>query len=344
MAKTGTLTYKDLVNEVDKGVFRPVYLLMGDESYYIDLAADYIASHAITEDEAAFNLFTIYAEPTTQPADIANSARRLPMMAKYQVVNVKECQNVKKWDDLIYYLEKPSPSTILILSYKNGSMDRRKKVTAKIEEVGGVLISNRLKDGMLPYFISDYLKEKNVGIDRKALMMLVENIGSDLSRLTGEIDKLCITLPEGGAVITPELIEKNIGISKDFNQWEFKDAIVKQDVLKANRIINYFCDNPKLNPPIMTVAILFRFFATLMQMYYAPQEVRGNSDMLAKYLDMKSSSQLQDYFTASKHYSAMKTMKIIAKLRETDAKLKGLEKGNATDADVMRELVFFILH
>ncbi len=341
MAKKGVLTYKDILKEVDAGDFKPVYLLMGEESYYIDLLTDYISSHALTQEEADFNLFVMYATDHTEVGDIINSAKRLPMMGKYQVIIVKECQNVKKWDDMIYYVNNPSKSTILILSYKNGSMDRRKKFVSVIEESGGLFVSSKLKEGMLPYFIRDYLKDKNIDIDNNATMMLVENIGADLSRMTSELDKLCITLPENVNAISPELIEKNIGISKDFNQWEFKSAIVRHDVLKANRIINYFCDNPKLNSPIMTVAMLFNFFADLMMVYYAPDK---SEDGLVKHLELKSAYPLKDLREAARHYSAMKTMKIIGKLRETDAKLKGLEKGSATDADVMRELVFFILH
>ncbi len=341
MAKTA-ITHKDIIAEVGKGVFRPVYLLMGEESYYIDRLTDYIASHAVTEDEAAFNLTTIYATNQTDPAEIINASKRYPMMSKYQVVIVKECQNVKKIDDLAFYLQTPLKSTILILNYKNGTMDRRKKVVSLIEKSGVVYVSDRLKEYALPSFITDYLRRKHVGIDHQATMMLVENIGSDLNRLAGELDKLCITLPHDVTAITPEHIEKNIGISKNFNQWELKDAIIKKDVMKANRIINYFCDNPKANPPIMTVSMLFNFFAALMQIHYAPDR---SEQGLMSHLGLKSPYQLRDYRTALPHYSAMKTMRIIGKLRETDAKLKGVEKGSMTsDADVMRELVFFILH
>ena len=341
MAKTA-ITHKDIITEVGKGIFHPVYLLMGEESYYIDRLTGYIASHAITEEEAAFNLTTIYATNLTTPAEIINASKRYPMMSKYQVVIVKECQNVKKTDDLAFYLEKPLKSTILILSYKNGTMDRRKKVVSLIENSGVVYVSNRVKEYALPQFITDYLKRKHVAIDHQATMMLVENIGSDLNRMAGELDKLCITLPQGTTSITPEHIEKNIGISKNFNQWELKDAIINKDVMKANRIINYFCDNPKANPLFMTVSMLFNFFAALMQIHYAPD--RSEQGLMA-HLGLKSSYQLKDYRLALPHYSAMKTMRIIGKLRETDAKLKGVEKGGmTTDADVMRELVFFILH
>ncbi len=336
------VTYKDIISEVSQGVFRPVYLLMGDESYYIDKVTDYIVDKALKPEETAFNLTTIYATDKTDIGEPINAARRFPMGAERQVVVVKEGQNLKKLDELQPYVEHPMPTTILVLNYKNGTVDQRKKIVSAITSHGGlVCVSNRLKDGMLPTFVQDYLKRKRFAIDNQAMMMLCENIGSDLNRLSSELDKLCITLPEGVNLITPEHIEKNIGISKNFNQFELKNAIVSHDVLKANRIINYFCDNPKLNSPIATVAILFSYFANLMQAWYSPEKTEQG---LMQYLDLRNSFQLRDYKEGMRFYSAMKTMRIIAKLREADARLKGIEKGNMSDADVMKELIFFILH
>lgn len=341
MAKTATISHRDIIEEVNKGVFKPVYLLMGEEGYYIDKLTDFIAQKALTEDQQAFNLTTIYGTPDTNVGEIINMARRYPVNSQYQVIIVKECQNVKKIDDLAIYLQKPVDRTIIILSYKNGKIDKRKKVVGMIASVGTVFESERLKDTMLPFFIDDYLKRKKVAIDENAKMMLADNIGADLSRMASEIDKLCITLKEGERRITADHIEKNIGISKNFNQWELRDAIVKHDVLKANRIINYFCDNPKLNSPIMTVAVLFSFFANLMQAYYSPDKTEQG---MVNYLDFKSAYQLRDIKAAMRFYNGRKTMEIIAKLREADARLKGIGKGNMTDAEVMKELIFFILH
>ena len=341
MAKK-TYTYHDILAEVEKGVFHPVYLLMGEESYYIDRLTEAIAEKAVTEDEAAFNLTTIYATDHTDPADIINASRRYPMMAPRQIIIVKECQNVKRRiDELLPYIEKPSPTTVLVINYKNGTVDGRKKITSLVQAQGVVFTSPRVKDQMLPSFILEYLKKKNVGIDYQATMMLVENIGSDLNRLTGEIDKLCITLPPDVKTITPDHIEKNIGISKNFNQFELKAAIINNEVVKANRIINYFCDNPKLNPPIATVAVLFSYFASLMQAHYAPDK---SEDGLMGYLGLKNPYALKDYKMGMRRFNAMKTMKIISKLREADARLKGVEKGSMSDADVMKELLFFIMH
>lgn len=335
------ISHRDIITAIRAQQYAPIYLLMGEESYYIDRIADYIADNILTEDEKGFNLMTIYCTRETNVADIINSAKRYPMMSKYQILIVKECQNLLKFDDLQFYAQKPLETTILVLCYKNGTVDGRKKVVAMINKVGVVFESKRLKDGMLPSFIDDYLRRKQVTIDDRARMMMVENIGSDLNRLTSELDKLCITLPAGTTRITPELIEKNIGISKEFNQWEFRNAIIERDVLKANQIINYFVENPKVNPPVMTISMLFNFFANVMQAYYSP--VKTDQGIM-QHLELRSSWQFRDYQMAMRNYSAMKTMQIIGKLRETDAKLKGVGKGNATDADIMRELVYFILH
>ena len=341
MAKTSGITHRDIIAEVGKGEFRPVYLLMGEESYYIDKLSDYISSKAVSEDEAAFNLITIYATKDMDSGAIVNAAKRYPMMSKYQVVIVKECQNVKNFDALNAYLAKPMTTTVLILCYKNGTMDRRKKTVSLVEASGVVFNSPRLKDGMLPSFISDYLRRKKVEIENQAMMMLVENIGSDLNRLAGELDKLCLTLPQGRTRITADDVERNIGISKNYNVWELKSAVISKDVMKANRIINYFCDNPKQGQPIMVVATLFSFFAGVMQAWYAPDK---SEQGLMEQLEVRSSFALRDYKVAMGNYSAGKTMRIIAKLRETDMKLKGIEKGSLSDGDVMRELIFFILH
>ena len=335
------ISHRDIITAIRSQQYAPIYLLMGEESYYIDRIADYIADNILTEEEKGFNLMTIYCTRETNVGDIVNSAKRYPMMSKYQILIVKECQNLLKFDDLQFYAQKPLDTTILVLCYKNGTVDRRKKVVAMIDKVGVGFESKKLKDGMLPSFIDDYLKRKKVSIDDRARMMLVENIGSDLNRLASELDKLCLTVPQDTMRITPELIEKNIGISKDFNQWEFRNAIIEKNVVKANQIINYFVENPKVNPPVMTIAMLFNFFANVMQAYYSP--VKTDQGIM-QHLELRNSWQFRDYQTAMRNYSAMKTMQIIAKLRETDAKLKGVEKGNVSDADIMRELVYFILH
>lgn len=335
------ISHRDIITAIRNGEYAPIYLLMGEESYYIDRIANFIADNILTEEEKGFNLITMYCTRETNVADIINSAKKYPMMSKYQILIVKECQNLLKFDDLQFYVQKPLESTILVLCYKNGTVDRRKKTVAMIEKVGVVYESKKLRDGQLPTFIDEYLQRKKVTIEDRARMMLVDSIGSDLNRMASELDKLYVTLPEGVNRITPELIEKNIGISKEFNNFELRNAIIERNVFKANQIINYFNDNPKDNAPVVTIAMLFNFFAGVMQAYYAPVKTEQG---LMEQLELRNSWQLRDYQNAMRNYSALKTMQIIGQLRQADAKLKGIEKGSTTDADIMRELIYFILH
>lgn len=342
MAKQeATISHREIVDQIRNKDYKPIYLLMGEESYYIDRISEFIADNVLTESERDFNQQIIYCTRETQVGDIINAARRYPMMAERQIVIVKEAQNLLKFEDLAIYAQNPMQTTILVICYKNGSVDKRKKVLAAIEKVGIVYESKKIKDGLLPGFITEYLKRKQVTIDQGAQQMLVESIGSDLNRMAGELDKLVIGLPAGFRQITTELVEKNIGISKDFNNWELKSAIIVKDVMKANRILRYFEENPKANSPQMTLAMLFNFFSNLMLAYYAPEKTPKG---MMTQLDLRSEWQLKEYQQGMRNYSAMKTMLIIGKLRETDARLKGIEKGNISDGDLMRELLFFILH
>ncbi len=340
MAKTN-ITHRDIVDSIRKKEYAPVYLLMGDESYYIDRISEYIADNVLTKDEQDFNQNIIYCTRETAVGDIVNAARRYPMMAEHQVVIVKEAQNLQKIDDLAAYMQKPLKSTVLVICYKNGSVDRRKKLVAMIEREGVVFESKKLKDGMLPTFITDYLRRKKLSIEDSANQMLAESVGSDLNRLAGELDKLILAMPAGETRVTADLVEKNIGISKEYNNWEFRTAVITRDVLKANKILFNLEKNPKTNSPLTLVSILFNFFAQLMQAHYAPNKTEQG---LMDHLELRNSWQLRDYVVAMRNFSAMKTMQIIGKLRETDSKLKGIRKGNLTDEDVMHELLYFILH
>ena len=213
MAKTN-ITHREIIEQMRRGEYAPVYLLMGEESYYIDRISEYIAEHVLAEEERDFNQTIIYCTRETAVGDIVNSARRYPMMAKHQVVIVKEAQNLLKIDDIALYAQKPLETTILVICYKNGSVDRRKKLVSAIDKVGVVFESNRLKEGMLPQFITDYLRRRNAEIDDRACLVLAESVGTDLNRMTGELDKLILARPAGQERITAELVEANIGISK----------------------------------------------------------------------------------------------------------------------------------
>lgn len=341
MAAKVAITHRDIVDAIRKKEYAPVYLLMGEESYYIDRICEYMEENILEEGERDFNQQVIYCTKETSVADIVNSAKRYPMMAERQVVIVKEAQNLLKIDDMLPYIQTPLSTTILVICYKNGVLDRRKKIAAAIEKNGVVYESAKVKEGALPEFITSYLQRKGASIEQDACMLLAESVGCDLSRMAGELDKLIISLQGSGARITSELIQNNIGISKEYNALEFRNAIISKNVFKANQIMHFFNDNPKNNPPQVILSMLFNLFSNVMLAYYAPD--KSVNGMLAQ-LDLRSDWQLRQYRDAMAGYNAMKTMQIIGKLRETDAKLKGVGKGNLTDADVMNELVYFILH
>ena len=340
MAKAN-ITHREIVEQIRRQEYKPIYLLMGEEAYYIDRISEYIADNVLTKDEQDFNQTIIYCTRETNVADVINCARRYPMMANHQVVIVKEAQNLLKIDELAVYAQNPMETTILVICYKNGKVDGRKKLIPAVEKVGVVFESPKLKDGMLPQFIADYLRRKQVSIEERACLMMAESVGADLNRMAGELDKLVLALPTGQMRITPDLVEQHVGISKEFNLWELRTAVSNKDVAKVNKIIFYFDQNPKANSPVATVAMLFNFFAQLMLAYYSPD--RTERGMMVQ-LDLRQNWQLREYTTAMRNYTALKTMRIIGKLREADARLKGINRGNLTDADIMHELFFYILH
>lgn len=339
--KRQTTTYESILSDLSEGKFAPLYILMGEESYFIDKITDFIAQNALREEERDFNQTVCFGSDVSAAA-VADMARRYPMMAERQVVIVKEAQNIKQWDQLEQYFEKPQPTTVLVIAYKNGTIDGRKKILTKAQNAGAVIFeSKKLYERDLPVFIVDYLKRHQATIDHKSCQMIAEHIGSDLSRLTSELDKVCLSMPEGSRRITPEVVEEQIGVSKDFNGFEFRSAIANRDILKANQILKYFDSNPKSGGPFMLIPLLFNFFQNLMLAHYAPQKTDSG---VAQFLDLRSAWGAKEYMTGLRNYSGMKTMQIIQKIRETDAKSKGLDNPNTPVGDLMKELVFFILH
>lgn len=334
------ITCDDILRELRSKQYRPIYYLMGEEAYYIDLISDYILDNVLTDTEKEFNLSVVYGADV-DIATVINAAKRYPMMSEHQVVIVKEAQSIRNIDELSYYLQKPLRSTILVMCHKHGVLDRRKKLAAEIEKVGILFESKKLKEAQLPAFITSYMKRKGVDLEPKATSMLADFVGTDLSRLTGELEKLIITLPKGQTRVTPEQIERNIGISKDYNNFELRSALVERNVLKANQIINYFEKNPKTNPLQMTLSLLFGFYSNLMLAYYAPEK---SEQGIASFLGLKSPWQAREYQTAMKRYSGVKTMQIIGEIRYTDAKSKGIGNSSLTDSELLRELIFKILH
>ncbi len=337
MAKQAA-TYEQILSDLKQKQYSPVYLLMGEEGFYIDLISDYIQNQILDEMEREFNLTVLYGKDT-DIATVVNAAKRYPMMSSYQVVIVKEAQNIKAWDDLAYYLQKPLNSTILVLCYKYGTPDKRKKWVQETAKTGIVFESNKLRDYEIAGWIGKYAKSKNIQLDEKATAVLAEFLGTDLSKIANELDKLMLTVPVGTR-INLEIIEKNIGISKDYNVFELQAALINKDILKANRIIRYFAENKKNNPLVVVLGQLFNFFTNLMIYHY-----------LADKSQMTVSSELKinpyfvkDYAKAAQAFGAWKTMNIISYIRETDARSKGVENAGADDGDLLKELIYKILH
>jgi DNA polymerase-3 subunit delta len=259
------------------------------------------------------------------------------------VIIVKEAQNVKNTEPLERYFKQPMPSTVLVMCHKNGTIDGRKKEYVRSIQSAGVLFeSKKLRDRDLPAFIENYLSSRQVSIDPKSTQMIADNIGADLSRLTSELDKVVLSLPEQDRRVTPQVVEDQIGVSKEFNGFELRDAIVNRNVYKANLIIKYFDENPKAGSIYSFLPLLFNYFQNLMVAYYCPQ--KNDNNALAQWLDLRSAWGVRDYQIGMRNYTGMKVMQIIGKIRETDAKSKGLDNPNTPAGELMKELIFFILH
>lgn len=340
--KKSSVTFETIMRDLKAKKYAPVYVLMGDESYYIDRITDYIADNVLDPDDRDFNQTVVFGADTTA-AQVVDMAKGYPVMpAAHRVVIVKEAQGLKSLDALERYFEKPLASTVLVIAYKNGTIDRRKKVVGKAEAVGVVFESKKKRDYELPAFIETYLKKNHVAIDPKSAAMIAEHIGADLSRLISELDKVMISLPDDNRRVTPDVVEREIGVSKEFNIFELKTAIIERNVFKANQIVKYFDKNPKAGSLFSCLPLLYTYFQNLMVAFYAPD--KNNDNNLAAFLELKSVWGLKDYRVGMRNFSAMKTLQILAKIRETDAKSKGLDSLNTSTDDLMRELIFFILH
>lgn len=342
MPEAKNVSFETIMRDLKARKFMPVYYLMGDEPYYIDQIADYIADHVLLPEERDFNQTILFGSDTTA-SQIADAARRYPMMSEFQVLIVKEAQNVKNTEALEKYFKTPLKSTILVMCHKNGTIDGRKKEYVKSIQTAGVLFeSKKLRDRDLPVYIESYLQNHQVSIDPKSVQMIADNIGADLSRLTGELEKLMISLPEQDRRVTPQIVEDQIGISKDFNGFELRDAIVSKNVYKANLIIKYFDENPKAGSIYSFLPMLFNYFQNLMIAYYAPNN--KSQEAVAEWLELRSPWAAKDYMTGMRNYAGMKVMQIISKMREIDAKSKGLDNPNTPPGELMKELIFYILH
>ena len=336
------VTYDNVMSELKARHFKPIYYLMGEESYYIDKISDWIAENVLQPEERDFNQTVLFGSDVTA-SQVADAAKRYPMMSEYQVIIVKEAQNIKNTEPIEKYLKQPMASTILVMCHKNGKIDGRKREYVKSIQQAGVLFeSAKMKERDLPSFIERYLSAKGASIDPKSTQLIADSIGSDLSRLTSELDKVLLSLPEGDRRVTPQVVEDQIGVSKDFNGFELRDAIVNRNVYKANLIIKYFDENPKAGSIYAFLPLLFNYFQNLMIAYYCPQ--KNSQEALAQWLDMRSPWGARDYLTGMRNYTGSKVLQIIGKIREMDAKSKGLDNPNTGPGELMKELIFFIFH
>lgn len=320
--------------------FKPVYLFMGEEPYYIDQLTQLLMDTVLPPDERDLNQIVLYGKEVDIPL-LITTARSFPMMSEYQLIVIKEAQNVGKLEDLAIYATNPLASTILVINYKNGTFDKRKKLSAEITKHGVIFTSEKIPEYKIPTFVNSYIQGKGATVDAKAAQMLTDYLGNDLSKLTNEIDKLFIALSQNQKKITADIIEQNIGISKDYNNYELLKAIVEKNIYKVNQIAIYFENNPKNNPMIVTLSVLFNYFSNLMICYWAKDKTEKG---LADELGLRNTFQARDYATGIRNYNAFKCMEIISLLRTYDAKGKGVDNVSASDGELLKELLYKITH
>ena len=333
------MDYNQIITDLKNKNYSPVYFLEGDEPYFMDQISNFILEHVLTEDEKGFNQTILYGKDLSIDA-IMTAAKRFPMMAERQVVAIREAQNIKNIEDLVSYAENPMRSTILVISYKYKTIDKRKKLYKALQKSGIYFESKSLYDSNIPAWIAKYLKEKNLGIDPRAAQMITDFVGSDLQRIVNELEKVIISLVPGTSIL-PEDVEKNIGISKDFNAFELQKALGKKDILKSNRIINYFIDNEKQNPMPVIMGMLVNYFRKIL--IYHALENKSDRSAMAQKLGVNPFF-LNDYIDAARSFSLDKAVNIISMMREYDLRSKGARGGSTGNGDLLRELIYNILH
>ncbi len=323
-----------IVNDIKAGIVKPIYFLMGEEPYYIDKLSDYIEQNILSEEEKSFNQTVLYGRDVTME-DVIGTAKRYPMMSEKQVVIVKEAQDlVKTIDKLDHYAENPMPSTVLVFCYKYKVLDKRKKLLKSIIKNGLVYESKKLYENQVGQWISRVLQGKGYTIEPKANAMLVEFLGNDLSKINNELEKLQIILPKGTA-ISAKHIEENIGFSKDFNVFELQKALGERNQLKAYQIANYFAQNPKDNPVVLTVGLVFSFFVKVLK-YHGLKD--KNPKNVASALGV-SPYFVKDYDVALRNYPMKKVSQIVSALRDIDVKSKGVGANALPNGDLLKEML-----
>jgi DNA polymerase-3 subunit delta len=331
------MTFENIITELKAGKYKPVYFLMGEEPYYIDIITDYFLANVLDESEKAFNQLVLYGRDTDM-GNIVTSARKFPMMASRQLIVVKEAQNLRNLEGLESYLTAPLASSILVFAYKYKKIDKRTKLAKLLVEKSVLFESDKVREDKVPVWISSHVASSGYQIDQKAATLLVDFLGNDLGKIANELEKLILVIPQGTKQITAGLIEKNIGISKDFNNFELNRALVSRDVVKANRIIRYFTSNPRNNPFVLTISSLFFYFAKVLLYHGIPDKSKEN---IARELGINPYF-VAEYQQAARNFSLSKTRQIISWLREYDLKAKGASA--ASEGDLLKELIYKILH
>lgn len=331
--------FSQIINDIKKNQVKPLYFLMGDEPFFIDQFSNYMEENLLSEADKGFDQMVLYGRDLNVE-DIISYAKRYPMMAPKQLIIVKEAQELSRTiDKLVHYAANPTPTTVLVICYKYKTIDKRKSLAKNIVENGELLLSEKLYENKVADWIRKELSPKKYHIDPKAALMLVEFLGTDLGKINNELNKLMIILP-AGSTITPDIVEKNIGISKDYNNFELKKAIGERNVYKANQIIIHFAHNSKANPLNVTIGVLNGFFIQLLLFHGLTDK---SKEVVAKVLKV-SPFFVSEYYTAAKNYPMKKVSECIALLREADLKSKGVGANSLADADVLKELVYKILH
>jgi len=333
------VSYDEIISDLKKRIYKPVYFLAGEEPYYIDLITEFIEKNVLDESERSFNQLILYGDDTSV-ASIIEISRRFPMMSSHQVVIIREAQTLKKIEDLVVYVEKPLPSTILVINYKYKILDKRTRLYKVLNSQAVYFESSRLRDYQVPAWIDRYMISKGIKSEPSVSAMLTEYLGTDLHKIANELEKLIITLPAEKPLITTALIEKNIGISKDYNNFELQKAVGERNILKANMIVHHFANNPKDNPITLTIASLFSYFSKLLTYHYLRDKSKNN---VASALKINSFF-VKDYEAAASVYNVAKTVKVISLLRSYDMKSKGFGDLSSEPGDLLKELIFKILH
>ena len=345
MAKRKTIveTSADIISELEKKIYKPVYILSGDEHYYIDLISDFIAQNVLSESEKAFNLSILYGKDVDVQA-IVETSRRFPMMANQQVVIVKEAQQIKKLEGLDVYMKAPQKSTILVICLKLAPgvklNEKVKRLYAAAGKIGIAIDSKRLYDYQVPGWITTYLSKKGYSIAPKTAELLTDFLGNDLSKVVNELDKLLVTMPTGNTQITTEHIEKNIGISKDFNRFELTAALGLRDLVKVNRIVDHFAKNPAANPFVVTANVIHQYFVKIFKCHFVDDKSERNLSVMLGVNPFFVS----EFLRAARIYNPRKCVQIFEILRDYDLRSKGLNNQSVSGGDLLKELVFKIMH